>query len=99
MATEIQGICWHCGRELSVHYYGREESCPGCRKATRVCRNCRWYAPGRANDCAEPMAERVMEKERANFCSFFEPTSELKARGADVTGDDLRQAAEDLFKF
>jgi hypothetical protein len=45
------------------------------------------------------MAERVVEKERANFCSFFEPTSERKAQGADAIADDLRQAAEDLFKF
>ncbi len=37
----------------------------------RVCLNCSFYAPGAANDCREPQAERVVDKERANFCEFF----------------------------
>ena len=99
MGADIQGKCWNCGLALGPHDYGREESCPGCRKPTRVCRNCRWFSPGRANDCEEPMAERVMEKERANFCGYFEPTSDVTGKGSDSAEEDLRQAAEDLFKF
>jgi len=99
MGAEIQGKCWNCGLALGPHDYGREESCLGCRKPTRVCRNCRWFAPGRANDCEEPMAERVMEKERANFCGYFEPTSNVAGKGSDSKELDLQKAAQELFKY
>ncbi|MBK1631275.1 hypothetical protein CKO31_11100 [Thiohalocapsa halophila] len=92
------GRCWHCGTELTELDYAREATCPGCRKATHCCRNCRWYAPGRANDCAEPVAEAVTYKDRANFCGYFEPSFPQPAAGAQDDPDALRQAAEDLFK-
>jgi hypothetical protein len=39
-----------------------------------------------------------MDKEKPNFCSYFEPTMEI-ADGTNLTSQDaLRQAAEDLFK-
>ncbi|MCU7852843.1 MAG: hypothetical protein KZQ80_11565 [Candidatus Thiodiazotropha sp. (ex Monitilora ramsayi)] len=92
------GKCWHCGTELQSSDYGRENSCLKCGKPTRVCRNCRWYAPSRPNQCEEPMAERIMEKDRANFCGYFEPTGEHGAAQAQSIEEDLRKAAEDLFK-
>ena len=98
MDQEIIGKCWHCGRPLGQADYGRENSCLGCGKATRVCRNCRRYAPGRPNDCEEPMAEAVKEKERANFCDWFDPAPEPAVDGAQSSASDLLKAAEDLFK-
>jgi primosomal protein N' len=47
----VIGKCWHCDAELQSADYGRECDCRGCGKPTRVCRNCRWYAPDRANQC------------------------------------------------
>ncbi|HHH38606.1 MAG TPA: hypothetical protein ENK50_03395 [Sedimenticola sp.] len=94
MAEEILGHCWNCGAGLGPLDYGRETNCPGCGRPTRVCRNCRWYAPGRPDACEEPVAEPVLDKVRANFCSFFEPTD---PGGGGVEGD-LLQAAEALFK-
>jgi hypothetical protein len=70
--------------------------CPACGKATLACRNCRFYAPGRANDCLEPIAERVVDKERPNFCDLFEPVS--RTCEAKPSAEDLRSAAEALFK-
>lgn len=98
MSEAITGKCWHCGGELASGDYGRENNCLACGKPTRVCRNCRWYAPARPNQCEEPMADRVMDKERANFCGYFEPTSDVGSNGAQTPEDDLRKAAEDLFK-
>jgi predicted RNA-binding Zn-ribbon protein involved in translation (DUF1610 family) len=96
----IVGRCWHCGTELQSADIGRETDCRNCGKATRACRNCRWYAPGRANDCEEPMAERVLDKTRANFCDYFEPTTTPRgSEDAQSSDDELRKAAEDLFKF
>ena len=95
----IAGKCWHCGADLYSADYGRETDCRSCGKSTRVCRNCRWYAPERPNQCEEPMAERVMEKTKANFCGYFEPTDTPQGDDAQSADDAIRQAAEDLFKF
>ncbi len=99
MGSEIVGSCWSCGLELKTSDYGRETNCLQCGKPTRVCLNCRWYDASKANACSEPMAEEVKEKDRPNFCDFFEP--EIKAQGAaqGKTDADYLAAAEDLFKI
>ena len=92
------GTCWHCGHRLGEHDYAREATCPQCGKYTHVCRNCRYYAPGRPNDCLEPVADPVADKQRANFCGYFEPTSPKTTDGIQPSTTDLLKAAEDLFK-
>jgi hypothetical protein len=44
------------------------------------------------------MAERVVNKERANFCEYFEPGRPAASGAAGPGSDDLRRAAEDLFR-
>lgn len=96
--TEIIGLCWHCRRPLTRADYGRENNCLGCTKPVRVCRNCRHYAPGRPNDCLEPMAERVLDKNRATMCEFFEPDPNPPEGEGRSDVDALRDAAEALFR-
>lgn len=36
---------------------------------------CRFYDLSKAKQCAEPVADPVGDKERANFCGYFEPAS------------------------
>ncbi|MDF1527646.1 MAG: hypothetical protein P1R74_00840 [Sedimenticola sp.] len=97
MTKAVIGKCWHCGTELLAADFGRETSCLSCGKPSRVCKNCRWYDIARTNQCQEPMAERIQEKERANYCEFFEPTMDLQSEGTTAS-QSLRQSAEDLFK-
>jgi predicted RNA-binding Zn-ribbon protein involved in translation (DUF1610 family) len=92
------GNCWHCGKQLEASDYGREATCPNCGKYTHVCKNCRFFAPGKPNSCLEPIAEPVTDKTRANFCGYFEPTSPKLKATSEPSADDLRKAAEDLFK-
>jgi len=67
--------CWKCGaalgRLLSLPI-GRNDSCPNCRAELYVCRLCSFYEPAVADQCREPIAERVSNKERANFCGYFQ---------------------------
>jgi len=98
MHPDASGNCWSCGAALTAPHYAREVHCPGCAKATHVCRNCRFYTPGRHNDCAEPLAERVVEKDRSNFCDYFDPKAQ-SAQGTSGSQEDLRRAAEALFKI
>jgi predicted RNA-binding Zn-ribbon protein involved in translation (DUF1610 family) len=95
MSPNAEGVCWSCGAKLSASDYAREGTCPQCRKQTHVCRNCRFYEPGRPNDCQEPVAEAVTDKQRANFCDYFEPSSESYRPGGDP--EAFRAAADKLF--
>lgn len=97
MGEEIRGYCWHCSQGLTRLDLGRESRCPGCDKPTHCCRNCRHFAPGRPNECMEPLSERVVEKLRSNFCDLFEPNPKPVGDTAVADADALRQAAEALF--
>jgi hypothetical protein len=44
------------------------------------------------------VAEHVTNKDRANFCGYFEARFPNEAGGAATDEDALRNAAEDLFK-
>jgi hypothetical protein len=94
----VLGKCWHCRQALEAADYGRETTCRSCGKPTRVCRNCRWYAPSRPNQCEEPAVERVLDKEKPNFCELFEATLTPLQSGVATSDDAIRKAAEDLFK-
>lgn len=98
MSPNAQGVCWSCGTRLLAIDYQRESECPTCRKQTHVCRNCRFYEPGRPADCREPVAEPVSDKQRANFCGYFEPSGD--AHSPDTADQAaLRAAADDLFSI
>ncbi len=51
------------------------------------------------NDCREPRADRVVEKERANFCEWFRPAERPAGKGCE--GDvkaRVRAQLDALFK-
>ena len=91
------GKCWNCGEGLSLSYYGRGDSCPKCGRDTRVCKGCFFYDKSYNNECREPQADRVVEKEKSNFCDYFKPNSP-QAANPNQSGDALKAAAEALFK-
>jgi hypothetical protein len=64
--------CHKCLKNLEIKaQVGRKDVCPSCGSDLRCCLNCGLHAPGAYNDCKEPQAERVVEKERSNFCDYF----------------------------
>ena len=94
--------CYRCGAslaELSLPL-ARLDECPECSVYLHCCRMCEFYDPGVARQCREDDAEDVKEKERANFCDYFKPgtdvfdgqlaAAENEARGelAALFGDD-----------
>lgn len=58
--------------------------------------NCTHYEPARYNECTEPVADRVVDKEKGNFCDYFKPGSRANS-GQDAKSAALK-AAEALFK-
>jgi hypothetical protein len=72
--------CVACGNELTLPArVGRRDACPGCAAELRSCRQCAFYDPSSYNSCHEPQAERVLDKERANFCEYFQPATTRRA--------------------
>ena len=90
-------LCFHCQKKhLFQGTLGRREECPHCKNDLHCCKNCRFFDPKAYNQCSEPIADVVKEKERANFCDHFEAGGSGKASGP--TKQDLMAAAEALFK-
>ncbi|MEZ0392022.1 MAG: hypothetical protein ACAH59_07405 [Pseudobdellovibrionaceae bacterium] len=94
----IKLACFSCQKELSFSdvKIGFREECPHCRADVHVCKNCHFYDPKAYNECREPSADVVREKDRANFCEYFTPgTGGASAKDSAAA---LRAAAEALFK-
>lgn len=66
-------VCWKCGGELKdlLLPLPRIAECPLCRAQLHVCRMCAFYDPAAGQQCREPIAEAVRDKQRANFCGYF----------------------------
>lgn len=93
---EPKGSCWSCGKSLTEVEYGRTDSCPNCNEDTHVCLNCDHHDPQYNNECRENQADRVVDKERSNFCDYFRP--KFASSSSQPKGSDLLSQAEALFK-
>lgn len=90
--------CARCGATLPAPPWFRRDTCPNCDADLRACVQCDFYAPGHYNDCREPQAERVTDKERANTCDYFRPGSGAnQGAGADPCAK-VKGELEKLFK-
>jgi hypothetical protein len=80
--------CYQCGWEWKIGGQpGRSESCPECRSDLRVCLNCESYDSRSAHQCRDRRSEPVMEKERGNFCEYFEMTRKGTTEGKTKASD------------
>ena len=85
--------CHACGREVApADTVGRTDACPYCRAELRCCLNCLFHEPAAYNECRESQADRVLEKDRANFCEYFR----FRA-GGPQTGSTPAASARDTF--
>jgi hypothetical protein len=92
--------CFACGAEIRLatgERVGFRDSCPGCSADVHVCRNCVHRDPGAYNECREPNADWVRDRERANRCEYFAPGEGAGGAGA-AARDRARSRLDDLFK-
>jgi hypothetical protein len=91
--------CGKCGHINPLDgTVGRKEVCLSCGADLRCCINCSHYDPGRYNSCAEPQAERVLDKDRRNFCDFFSAAAEARGKEKKTVGGDAKSRLDALFK-
>lgn len=88
--------CWKCGATAeTTERIGFRDHCLRCDRPLHVCLNCEFYDPAYNNQCRETMAERVVDKERSNFCDYFSPSAKPRASAAVAAPKDRLEA---LFK-
>ncbi|MGH8373376.1 MAG: hypothetical protein ACRETO_11695 [Gammaproteobacteria bacterium] len=71
-------ICWKCGATLKdvPMPLSRLSECLTCHAELYVCRMCVFHDSRLRQGCREERAEHVQEKERANFCDYFQPAQD-----------------------
>lgn len=98
--TKVDKItCYACSKELKIESHARilkNDECDYCYADLHCCRMCEYYSPSSYNECREPSAERIVEKEKANYCDFYV----LNGRAVDKEEEknNLNAAADSLFK-
>jgi hypothetical protein len=89
--------CAFCGEKISLKKrISRNDTCTHCGRDLRCCKQCKFYDPHSYNDCREVAAERIVDKERANFCDYFVVRG--SHRGNVSKAQEAKKALEALFK-
>jgi hypothetical protein len=90
-------VCQHCQKEIPPDLFiGRQAQCPFCSADLHCCQNCLFHERSAYNDCREGQAERVLDKNRSNFCDFFIFRDSKENSGAPAANPEDKLEA--LFK-
>ncbi len=90
-------VCFACrARHCFDSQVPRRATCDACGAELHCCENCRFYEPSSYNECREPVAERVVDKQASNFCDLFEPATH-QAKEVGTPSDDATSELEKLF--
>jgi hypothetical protein len=81
--------CHKCGAVIDIENVSRRDECRQCGSDLRVCLNCTFYDEGRANQCFEPQAEKVKEKDRSNYCDYFRFRQQGEKKAAKASAEKL----------
>lgn len=90
--------CYNCLKSIPIlgsFKITRTEECPYCSKSLHCCRMCSFYDPKIYNECRETNAERIVDKEKPNFCDYFDLSDTLKEAPSK---EELLDIASSLFK-
>ncbi len=81
--------CHKCGAAVDPEKVSRRDECGTCHSDLHVCLNCTFYDPSRHNQCFEPQAEKVKEKDRSNYCDFFRFREQDQAKSGKENAEKL----------
>lgn len=89
--------CHACGATwASAISPGRTDVCAACRAELRCCLNCVSYEVAAAQQCRDRRAEPVLEKDRGNFCEYFQFATRAWSDAAPFNSRE--QAAREALK-
>src|SRR6266705_7223187 len=95
--TEIYTLSLHDALPIAT---ASLEQCPNCRAALHACRQCTHFDTSRRFECAEPIPERLADKNARNDCASFSlrVTVERDASPDSTRPGDIRRGFDNLFK-
>jgi hypothetical protein len=89
--------CAFCKGQINLERkVDRSDTCPHCARDLRCCVQCKFYDPHAYNECREVSAQRIVDKQRANFCDYF--VLKGSSSGNVNRAKEARKALEALFK-
>ena len=96
-------MCWNCGKPTGIQgKVMRSDSCVDCLADLRCCRGCRHFDPTRRFQCRENIEAPIANKEKNNFCDFFQMRNVVKKPGGissqQDSKEDRKKKFDDLFK-
>ncbi|MBX7065766.1 MAG: hypothetical protein K1X28_00905 [Parachlamydiales bacterium] len=59
---------------------GFRDTCPSCGIDLHTCTGCRYYSPGKPNDCLVPGTEYIRDREAPNFCEDFKGKTDFQEK-------------------
>lgn len=90
--------CYKCNHTLNLNEESkiyRQDDCDQCGASIHCCKMCVFYDEHSYNECRETIAQRILDKEKANFCDNYK----LKPGGDPQKKlQDHLTAANSLFK-
>ena len=92
-------FCFSCNAEIELSADARvgfRDECESCSSDLHVCLNCAFYDTSAYNECREPNAERLLDRDRANRCDYFSPSDAASA--GDGQGSQAKDSLAALFK-
>ena len=94
--TELH--CWKCSQFLEdvLLPFPRLARCKVCKADLHVCSMCEFFDTTVSNSCREPIAEKVNDKNRANFCGYFQPGNKAQIN-KDTSIESNKDSLESLF--
>ncbi|NLF25987.1 MAG: hypothetical protein GX589_10075, partial [Deltaproteobacteria bacterium] len=93
-------LCYHCGTKFELPSGGTvsvRDSCSKCHADLHSCVHCKHYNQSAYNECNETQAERILDKEKANYCDYFTVHTNGRTKGGKSREEHLKQL-DDLFK-
>jgi len=92
-------VCWKCGASLAEVPIplARLSECLACAAELHVCRLCEFFDLKVAKQCREPVAEGVKEKDRANFCDYFNPRPDAYVAADESEAGKAKEGLTTLF--
>ena len=95
----IKMYCWKCKNEIiKESAVTRQETCPFCQAFLHCCLNCSFYDKFAHNECKEPQAEWVNEKDMGNFCEYFSPSHKKPAVSKTISKEEASKKIAELLK-
>lgn len=90
--------CAFCGFVFPEDKIFFQDSCGDCGRDLHNCVNCNFFDTSFSNECKESSAERVVDKEKRNYCEYFIKNETNSSDLLSKKKQDLLKEAEALFK-